>query len=52
LPGYRDELGPTLGLWILDAAVVEQVMEGLAQAEALVGEPPPATPASAAKEAS
>ena len=35
LPGYRDELGPALGLWILDEAVVEQVMEGLAQAEAL-----------------
>ena len=40
LPGYREELGPTLGLWILDGAVVEQVMEGVAQAEALVGEPP------------
>jgi hypothetical protein len=40
LPGYREELGPTLGLWILDAAVVEQVMEGLALAEALVGETP------------
>jgi hypothetical protein len=37
---YDEELGPTLGLWILDAAVVEQVMEGVAQAEALVGEPP------------
>jgi tetratricopeptide (TPR) repeat protein len=43
LPGYRDELGPTLGLWILDAAVVEQVMDGVARAEALVGEQP-ATP--------
>ena len=48
LPGYRDELGPTLGLWILDTAVVEQVMEGMAQAEALVGEPPQAAPAPAA----
>jgi TolB-like protein/Tfp pilus assembly protein PilF len=45
LPGYREELGPTLGLWILDAAVVEQVMEGLAMAEALVAERPHATPA-------
>ena len=42
LPGYREELGPTLGLWILDAAVVAQVMEGLAMAEALVGETPQA----------
>ena len=48
LPGYRDELGPTLGLWILDTDVVEQVMEGMAQAEALVGEPPHAAPAPAA----
>jgi hypothetical protein len=39
LPGYRDEVGPTLGLWILDAAVVGQVMEGIAEAEALVGGP-------------
>jgi TolB-like protein/Flp pilus assembly protein TadD len=45
MPGYREELGPTLGLWILDAAVVEQVMEGLDQAEALVGEPPRIAPA-------
>ncbi len=45
MPGYREELGPTLGLWILDAAVVEQVMEGLATAEALVGEPPRTAPA-------
>ena len=43
LPGYREELGPTLGLWILDAAVVAQVMEGLAMAEALVGETPQAS---------
>jgi serine/threonine protein kinase/tetratricopeptide (TPR) repeat protein len=43
LPGYREELGPTLGLWILDAAVVGQVMEGLAMAEALVGETPQAS---------
>ena len=47
LPGYREELGPTLGLWILDALVVEQVMEGVAQAEALVGEPPRIAPAPA-----
>jgi TolB-like protein/cytochrome c-type biogenesis protein CcmH/NrfG len=52
LPGYRDELGPTLGLWILDAAVVGQVMEGLAEAEALVGERPRAAPASSARPAS
>ena len=45
MPGYREELGPTLGLWILDAPVVEQVMEGVAQAEALVGEPPRIAPA-------
>ena len=45
MPGYREELGPTLGLWILDASVVEQVMEGVAQAEALVGEPPRIAPA-------
>jgi TolB-like protein/Tfp pilus assembly protein PilF len=45
MPGYREELGPTLGLWILDAAVVVQVMEGVAQAEALVGEPPRIAPA-------
>ena len=44
MPGYREELGPTLGLWILDAPVVEQVMEGVAQAEALVGEPPRIAP--------
>ena len=37
MPEFRDELGPTLGLWILDAAVVEQVVEGVAEAEALVG---------------
>ena len=36
LPGYREEVGPALGLWILDATVVAQVMEGLAMAEALV----------------
>ena len=48
LPGYRDELGPTLALWILDAAVVEQVMEGLAEAEALVGAPSELAPVSAA----
>ena len=42
LPGYRDELGPTLGRWIVDTALVEQVMAGIAEAEALVGEPPPA----------
>ncbi len=42
LPGYREEVGPALALWILDAAVVAQVMEGLALAEALVGEPPQA----------
>ena len=46
LPGYRDELGPTLGLWILDTDVVERVMEGVAQAEVLVGERPHAAPAS------
>jgi TolB-like protein/Flp pilus assembly protein TadD len=45
MPGYREELGPTLGLWILDAPVVEQVMEGVAQAESLVGEPPRIAPA-------
>jgi TolB-like protein/Flp pilus assembly protein TadD len=45
MPGYREELGPTLGRWILDAAVVEQVMEGLAEAEALVGAPPRIAPA-------
>jgi len=48
LPGYREELGPTLRLWILDAPVVEQVMEGIAEAEALVGEPTQAAPAPAA----
>ena len=48
MPGYREELGPTLGLWILDAPVVEQVMEGVAQAEALVGEPSRIAPAPAA----
>jgi serine/threonine protein kinase/tetratricopeptide (TPR) repeat protein len=48
LPGYRDELGPTLGLWILDAAVVGQVTDGIAQAEALVGQQPQAAPASGA----
>jgi len=47
LPGYRDELGPTLGLWILDTAVVEQVMEGMAEAEALVGAPSEAASVSA-----
>ena len=40
LPGYRDELEPTLRLWIIDAALVEQVMEGIAQGEALVGPTP------------
>ena len=40
LPGYRDELEPTLRLWIIDAALVEQVMEGIAQGEALVGAAP------------
>jgi len=49
LPGYRDELGPTLGMWILDAAVVDQLMEGVAEAEALVGEQQHAAPISAAK---
>jgi hypothetical protein len=40
LPGYRDELEPTLRLWIIDAALVEQVMEGITQGEALVGATP------------
>jgi TolB-like protein/cytochrome c-type biogenesis protein CcmH/NrfG len=46
LPGYRHELRPTLGLWIVDAAVVEQVMEGLAEAEALVGDDSQVAPTS------
>ncbi len=48
MPGYRDELAPTLGLWILDTDVVAQVIEGVAQAEALAAEPPHAAPAPAA----
>jgi len=47
LPAYRDELGPTLGSWILDTDVVERVMEGVADAEVLVAERPHPTPASA-----
>ena len=50
LPGYRQELGPTLGLWIVDGTVVEQVMEGLAEAEALVDARPQEAPASAPPE--
>ena len=47
MPGYRDELAPALGLWIPDTDVVAQVIEGVAQAEALAAEPPHAAPASA-----
>lgn len=50
LPGYRDELAPTLGLWILDAAVVEQVMEGIAKAEALTSSVPAASGPQSRKE--
>jgi len=36
MPDYRQTLRPHLKLWILDADAVEQAMEGLAEAEALV----------------
>jgi hypothetical protein len=35
MPDYREGLRPLLKLWILDTDVVEQTMEGLAEAEAL-----------------
>ena len=35
MPDYREELRPHLELWILDADVVKETMEGLAEAEAL-----------------
>ncbi|MGH9603202.1 MAG: hypothetical protein ACRD24_12530, partial [Terriglobales bacterium] len=36
-PDYRQNLRANLELWILDADFVEQVMQGLAEAEALAG---------------
>jgi TolB-like protein/Flp pilus assembly protein TadD len=43
-PDYRQGLRANEELWILDADVVEQVMQGLAEAETLAAPSPPAAP--------
>jgi TolB-like protein/tetratricopeptide (TPR) repeat protein len=43
-PDYQERVRANVALWILDAGVVEQAMQGLAEAEALVSPSPQTTP--------